>query len=299
LLALVMALAEQTSPLAVWRERFRWMTPYTLAAGALALALVVADDRVGLAGVFAFALPPAFMMLSTRQYLTRTRAAVDEVREKNEELAARNSELGDLVERVRRQHLATIAALSRSMEAKDYYTGSHTERVASVAMKIARRLGYEDEQLHAIEIGALLHDIGKIGIPERILHKPDSLDKNEWEIMKRHPVTSEYILSEVDVPPVVLQIARSSHERIDGAGYPDGLTGEDIPLPARIVLVADALDAMTSDRPYRRARSTEAAMEELRANAGTQFCAKVVAALEQIYREQPSALQETTLRVVA
>ena len=299
LLALVMALAEQSSPVAIWRERFRWMTPYTLAAGALALALVVAHDRVGLAGVVAFALPPAFMMLSTRQYLSRTRAAVDEVRAKNDELAARNVELAGLVERVQRQHLATIAALSRSMEAKDYYTGGHTERVATVAVKIAQRLGYSGNDLHAIEIGALLHDIGKIGIPERILHKPAALDEEEWEIMKRHPLISEYILSEVDVPPVVLQIARSSHERIDGTGYPDRLAGEEIPLPARIVLVADALDAMTSDRPYRTARPLAAAMDELRANAGKQFCARVIAALEEVYRNEPSALQETVLRAVA
>ena len=299
LLALVMGLAEQASPLAVWRERFRWMTPYALAAGPLALALVLANDRVGLIGLFAFALPPAFMMLSTRQYLTRTRASVDEVRTKNLELAARNADLAALVEQVRKQHVATIAALSKSMEAKDYYTGGHTERVASVAVKLARRLGYEGEELQAIEVGALLHDVGKIGIPERILHKPGALDDEEWEVMRRHPVISEYILSEVDVPELVLQIARSSHERIDGTGYPDGLKGEDIPLAARIVLVADALDAMTSDRPYRAARSLAEAMAELWSNAGTQFCPKVIAALEHVFRENPRALKETTLRVVA
>jgi putative nucleotidyltransferase with HDIG domain len=239
------------------------------------------------------------MMLSTRQYLTRTRAAVDEVRTKNLELAARNADLAALVEQVRKQHVATIAALSKSMEAKDYYTGGHTERVASVAVKLARRLGYEGEELQAIEVGALLHDVGKIGIPERILHKPGALDDEEWEVMRRHPVISEYILSEVDVPELVLQIARSSHERIDGTGYPDGLKGEDIPLAARIVLVADALDAMTSDRPYRAARSLAEAMAELWSNAGTQFCPKVIAALEHVFRENPRALKETTLRVVA
>jgi putative nucleotidyltransferase with HDIG domain len=232
------------------------------------------------------------MMLSTRQYLARTRASVEEVRKKNEELA-------HLVDRVRRQHLATIAALSRSMEAKDYYTGGHTERVATLAVEIARRLGYTGDDLHAIEVGALLHDIGKIGVPERILHKPGPLDDDEWEIMKRHPVVSEYILSEIDVPRIVLEIARSSHERIDGAGYPDGLAGEKIPLPARIVLVADALDAMTSDRPYRRGRPVRAALEELRTNSGTQFCPQVVAALERVHRERPDALDETSLRNVA
>src|SRR5581483_3128264 len=121
-----------------------------------------------------------------------------------------------LVDEVRKTHLDTIAALSRSMEAKDYYTGGHTERVSGIAVALASRLGYEGAELDAIEIGALLHDIGKIGIPERILHKEGPLDEEDWVVMKKHPVISEFILSEIDLPGIVLQIARSSHERIDG-----------------------------------------------------------------------------------
>jgi putative nucleotidyltransferase with HDIG domain len=195
-----------------------------------------------------------------------------------------------LVERLRKVHVDTITALSRSMEAKDYYTGGHTERVAAISVALARRLDYDGADLDAIEIGALLHDIGKIGVPEHILHKPGPLDEDEWEVVRQHPVISDYILSEIDVPPIVRQIARSSHERIDGAGYPDKLAGDEIPLPARIVLVADALDALTTDRPYRRGRPVWAALEELRANAGTQFCATVVAALERVFAEDPDAL---------
>jgi len=115
--------------------------------------------------------------------------------------------------------------------------------------------------------------------------------------MKKHPKISEYILSGVDLPKIVLDIARSSHERMDGAGYPDGLAGESIPLPARIVLVADALDALTSDRPYRRARSLHAAMEEIQSHTGTQFCPRVVAALQQVYREEPYVLAGRLLAV--
>ena len=206
-------------------------------------------------------------------------------------------ESADLIERVRRQHLATIAALSRSIEAKDYYTGGHTERVSAVAVAIATRLGYSGGDLHAIEIGALLHDIGKIGVPEAILQKPGPLDEDEWKVMREHPVISEYILSGIDLSPIVLEIARSSHERIDGKGYPDGLHGDEIPLPARIVLVADALDALTSDRPYRRGRNVRGALEELRAHAGTQFCPIVVDALEHVHREEPQTLG--ALHVVA
>lgn len=185
---------------------------------------------------------------------------------------------------------ATVAALSRSMAAKDVYTGGHTERVARVAFALASRLGFVGEKREAIEIGALLHDIGKIGIPERILQKPGPLDEGEWAIMKEHPVISEYILSEVGLNPIVLQVARSSHERIDGGGYPDGRAGDQIPLPARIVLVADAFDALTSDRPYRLGRSVSEAVDELRAHTGTQFCPVVVAAIERLYAVEPEAL---------
>lgn len=195
-----------------------------------------------------------------------------------------------LVDQVRKTHLETIAALSRSMEAKDLYTGGHTERVSSVAVALAMRLGYRGADLDAIQIGALLHDIGKIGVPERILHKEGPLDDNEWVVMRNHPVISEYILSEVDLSPIVLEIARNSHERFDGQGYPDGLQGEAIPLPARIVLVADAFDALTSDRPYRGSRPAPAALDELRAHTGTQFCPRVVEAMEQLWREEPHLL---------
>ena len=134
-----------------------------------------------------------------------------------------------LIEEVRRRHLSTIAALSRSMEAKDYYTGGHTERVAEISVALARRFGFEGEDLDAIEIGALLHDIGKIGIPEQVLHKPGPLDDDEWRLMREHPVISDYILSELDLHPHVRAIARSSHERIDGGGYPDALEGRSDP----------------------------------------------------------------------
>jgi putative nucleotidyltransferase with HDIG domain len=206
-----------------------------------------------------------------------------------------------LVEKVQKTLRDTIAALSRSMEAKDYYTGGHTERVAEIAGALARRLGYSDSDASAIEIGALLHDIGKIGIPERVLHKPSPLDDEEWKLMKRHPIISDYILAEIDLHPFVRQIARSTHERLDGKGYPDGLRGEEVPLPARIVLVADAFDALTSDRPYRSQRPTGDALQEIAAHAGTQFCPTVVDALQQVFREHPElfAGPELDLRVVA
>jgi HD domain len=274
LLCLAMSLAERTPWSTIWFERFHWARFHFALFGPLALAATIAYEQIGIAGLVAFALPPALMILSVRQYLERTAAAVEEVREANLNL--------------RRAHRDTIAALSRSMEAKDLYTGGHTERVASVAEGLARRLGFRDEELEAIEIGALLHDIGKIGVPGHVLRKAGPLTDDEWELVRTHPLISDYILSELDLHPFVRQCARSSHERIDGNGYPDGLSGEDIPLPARIVFVADALDALTSTRPYRPARSMLAALAEIREHAGTQFCPRVVAALEELWRKEPA-----------
>ena len=272
-LCLAMSLTEGIPWRTIWLERFHWARYYFVSFGPLALAAAIAYDDVGVAGLVAFALPPALMIVSVRQYLEKTTQAVEEIRQVNK--------------RLRRAHRDTIAALSRSMDAKDAYTGGHIDRVAALAVELARQLGFKGEELEAIEIGALLHDIGKIGVPEQILLKRAPLDKAEWDVIKTHPLTSDYILSELDLHPIVRQCARSSHERIDGKGYPDSLAGEQIPLAARIVSVADALDALTSDRPYRPARSLIAALAEIDEHAGTQFCPQVVAALGRLWRTTP------------
>jgi putative nucleotidyltransferase with HDIG domain len=280
LLCLVMSLAEDVSWRSIWTERFHWARYHFLLFGPLALAGTIAYEQTGTTGLAAFALPPALMILSVRQYLERTTSAVEEIRQANLDL--------------RRAHRDTIAALSRSMEMKDIYTGGHTERVAAIAVALARELGYRNDELEAIEIGALLHDIGKIGVPEQILRKEGPLDESEWEVIKSHPVVSDYILSELDLHPFVRACARSSHERIDGAGYPDGLAGDEIPLPARIVFVADAYDALTSTRSYRAARPPLAAIAEIRAHADSQFCSQVVAALETLWKKDRRLLQPST-----
>ena len=285
LLCLAMSFAERTPWTTVWFERFHWARYHFALFGPLALAATVSYEQIGVAGLAAFALPPALMILSVSQYLDRTAAAVDEIREANLNL--------------RRAHKDTIAALSRSMEAKDNYTGGHTERVAAVAVGLARRLGFRDEDLEAIVFGALRHDRGKIGVPGNVLRKNGPLNDDEWELVKKHPLISDYILSELDLHPFVRQCARSSHERIDGAGYPEGLKGDEIPLPARIVFVADALDALTSTRPYRPARPMLAALAEIRAHAGTQFCPRVVVALEDLWRKAPETFMQQPLPDVA
>jgi hypothetical protein len=282
-LSFAMSLSERVPWRPLWLERFHWARFHFALFGPLAFAAATAYEQIGVFGLIAFALPPALMILSVKQYLERTTAAVAEVREANTKLESANLDL-------RRAHRDTIAALSRSMEAKDLYTGGHTERVAAVSVALASELGFAGEALEAIEIGALLHDIGKIGVPETILRKAGPLNDGEWAVIKRHPITSDYILSELNLHPFVRQCARSSHERIDGTGYPDGLAGDEIPLPARIVLVADALDALTTARPYRPARPALAALAEIRAHTGTQFCPRVVEALEKIWHTKPHAL---------
>jgi putative nucleotidyltransferase with HDIG domain len=291
LLCLVMSVSERTAFRVVWRERFHWARLHFLAFGPLALAIAHAYDKLGIIAILAFAVPPALLAYSVRQYLDRTRDAVEQVRRANDDLLRSNAELREMGRRIRKTHRDTIAALSRSMEAKDNDTGDHTERVAAIAAALASQLGYTGEELEAIEIGALLHDIGKIAVPEAILLKRGPLDEDEWRVIREHPLVSERILSEIDLHPFVCQIARSSHERYDGLGYPDGLAGEDIPLAARIVLVADAFDAITSDRPYRAGRSASEALFEASRHVGTQFCPQVVAALAQLYRQEHETLE--------
>ena len=175
-------------------------------------------------------------------------------------------------------YVATVDALSGTLEAKDSYTAMHAREMAEEAVLVSQKLGLDDAQLRSVRYGALFHDIGKIGISGQILNKPGPLTEAEFEQIGRHTLIGEQILAPVPLFKDVLPIVRHTHERWDGAGYPDGLKGEEIPLGARIVFVCDAYSAMTSDRPYRRAISGEAACKELIACAGTQFDPAIVEA---------------------
>ncbi len=289
LLAIVMALAEGRGPIGVWRERLAWMTPHYVAFGILAATFVIAELGLGLYAIAAFALPVVMLWIAEKQYLDRSRATVTGLREANDQLESKNAQLEGLLEENRellgsmqRSYLSTITSLARTVEAKDPYTSGHTERVADIALVLAADLGFDESKLPAINVGAIIHDIGKIGVPDAILLKPGPLDPDEFAEMRRHPEMSSYIVGELDLPIEVKQMVRSHHERYDGRGYPDRLVGERIPLAARILTVADALDAMTSDRPYRNALPLEIALEEIRAKSGTQFCPSVVAALDRV-----------------
>ena len=168
-------------------------------------------------------------------------------------------------------YLETIKAISNAIEAKDEYTRGHSERVTFYSMELARDLNYSNEQIKIIEFGGILHDVGKIGIPINILSKPSKLTDSEFAEMKKHPVIGEEIVREIKFLKPCLPIIRSHHERLDGFGYPDALKEEEIPENVRIVTIADAFDAMTSDRPYRKALPLEEAIKRLKESAGTQF----------------------------
>ncbi|MGN0039042.1 MAG: HD-GYP domain-containing protein [Coriobacteriales bacterium] len=172
---------------------------------------------------------------------------------------------------VEKMSLDTVHALALSIDAKDEYTRGHSTRVAQYSRQLARALGWATQHVEQLSNAALLHDIGKIGVPDSILKKPGSLDEDEYAIIKNHTLWGSDILKNVSNIPDAKVVARSHHERWDGAGYPDGLAGLQIPLCARVVAIADAYDAMSSARVYREPLSRERIRSELLAGRGTQF----------------------------
>jgi HD-GYP domain-containing protein (c-di-GMP phosphodiesterase class II) len=176
-----------------------------------------------------------------------------------------------LAEKLESHYMETIEALSSALEARDPYTEAHTGRIRDLAGALAVAMRLPAEVRRAVRLGALLHDVGKIGIADSILLKPGPLDDSEWEQMKMHPQIGERMLQGIEFLDRALPIVRSHHERWDGSGYPDGRAGEEIPMAARIIAVCDAFDAMTSDRPYRKALPVEAACDEIQRCSGTQF----------------------------
>jgi putative two-component system response regulator len=193
-------------------------------------------------------------------------------------------------QRIQELFLQGVQMLARALEAKDAYTRGHSIRVSRYAVATAAGLGFVGAGLDGIRLGGELHDIGKIGTREAVLHKPTSLTADEFRQITEHPALGERMLSPLaHESPDVLRIVRSHHERLDGGGFPDGLRGEKIPIEARIVAVADSFDAMTTRRPYREARPPDDAMRELRRVAGTQLDPQAVEAFVAAFPD-PRAL---------
>ncbi len=186
---------------------------------------------------------------------------------------------------LRRSYMATVRALSNAVEARDYYTGKHAERVARYAIEIARALGVAGlggTESSEIEFGFLLHDIGKVAMPDAILFKPGALTDEERTLMARHPVVGAEIMDGIEFLEEAAKVVRSHHERWDGTGYPDGLAAEEIPLSARVFAVADVLDALTTDRPYRPRMDLAEARQLIVDSAGSHFDPQVVEAFGEV-----------------
>ncbi len=193
-----------------------------------------------------------------------------------------------------KSYLATIAALAAALDAKDRHTEAHSRETAALARAVGRRLGLDNEGLRFLEYGALLHDIGKIGIPGYILNKPGALDEEETAIMREHPVIGERIVASVPFLARIRPVVRAEHERWDGSGYPDGLRGQQIPIESRIIHACDAFQAMSSDRPYRRARPRDWILKEIRDQSGRQFDPKVAEVLLLVIESGEVAVSGTS-----
>lgn len=203
------------------------------------------------------------------------------------ELALHNSGLYDDQYRM---SMSMIRTLTKTIDARDPYTSGHSERVAQYSLRIAEKLGWSEEECKQLERDALLHDIGKIGIPDYILAKPGKLSEDEFRTMMKHPEIGAEILADMEPKKAMKQavlVAKHHHERLDGSGYPDGLKDEQIPVSVRIVAVADSFDAMTTERPYSKGRSINEGIQELIRCKGKLFDEKVVDALMSVIGEKP------------
>jgi len=284
-IAIAIALDQRVNAFRIWRSHFQnlWLT---FIGGALGASFVVFALQFGSYGVVVLAIPLLLAAILHFAYRNATGRVADQMTHLAE---------------VNRLHLSTIEALARAVDAKDGVTHGHIRRVQSTALAMAKRLGVDDVmELRAIEAAALLHDVGKLAIPEHILNKPGRLTPAEFERMKSHARIGAEILSEVDFPYPVVPIVRHHHENWDGTGYPDGLTGDAIPIGARILSVVDCFDALTSHRPYRRALSLIETFAIIDARRGSMYDPAIVDAFHEMHEagevsEAESADRETAI----
>jgi len=262
----------------VWIDSYLWSFPYYMVGAAAAGLVHFLNGHIGWQSSL-LVLPPIYLMYrSYRLYLGKL-----ETEKKH-------------AEQVSRLHLRTIETLALAIEAKDETTGEHLQRVRVYAMEVANELGLSDDEKEALRAASVLHDIGKLAVPEHIISKPGRLTPEEFEKMKIHPIVGAEILEQVHFPYPVVPIVRAHHEKWDGSGYPFGLSGEAIPIGARILSAVDCLDALASDRQYRKALPLDDAMAKVVSEAGTSFDPKVVAILQRRYIELEKLATEQPLQ---
>jgi diguanylate cyclase (GGDEF)-like protein/putative nucleotidyltransferase with HDIG domain len=270
-MSVMLWLSEGECSLTLWREDFGLSAP-----AYLLLAVVAALGTLATSGSNAVLL--LFLMPVFYQFF---RAGADN-QNRIKELARHEAAIQESRNSLADLYLAAIRSLALAIDAKDRYTHQHILRVQRYAVAVAEELGIKGAELQAVSTGALLHDIGKIGVPEYVLMKPGRLSQDEFDKIRRHPEIGAAILDPVEFPWPVLPVVRSHHEKWDGTGYPDGLKGEEIPLSARVMAVADVYDALTSSRSYRTAWTHERAVELIRRDAGSHFDPRVVDAFLKV-----------------
>ncbi|MBN2395841.1 MAG: HD domain-containing protein [Candidatus Atribacteria bacterium] len=257
LVAGVISLDSGMSISKVYRMNIREVIPSYLAEAPLGFIMAIIYIEVGILGILLFFFP----LLLARQSF-------------------------ELYTKMRKMYIDTIKTLAATIDAKDPYTHGHSERVSQMAVKLAKKLGYAENEIEYIEYAAILHDIGKIGIGDHILGKTDRLTDEEYEIIKKHPVIGANIIESIEFLKKCSKTVLHHHEHFDGRGYPDGLKGEDIPKTARLLTIVDSYDAMNSDRPYRTRLSKEAILNELENEAGKQFDPEMVKMFISMLKEK-------------
>src|SRR5579864_926977 len=273
-ISVVIAMTEGKSSHKVWSECYFWSFPYYL-VGAAAVGLVGIVNKSAGWETSLLVLPLIYWVYrSYRMYLGRLEAEKERV-----EIEKRH------VEQIASLNMRTIEALALAIEAKDHTTHTHLQRVRTYAIEVAKQLNLDEGEIEALRAAALLHDIGKLAVPEQIINKPGKLTPEEFEKMKVHPLVGAEILERVAFPYPVAPIVRYHHERWDGSGYPEGLKGEEIPVGARILAAVDCLDALASHRQYRPALPLAESMAKVKEKAGTWFDPAVVDVLARRYVE--------------
>jgi diguanylate cyclase (GGDEF)-like protein/putative nucleotidyltransferase with HDIG domain len=266
----------------IFKEQFAWLLPHYVVYGFVGSVMAIAYEAAGLYALAVFAVPLLLMRKTQAAYLAHTQRSAQKLRQAAETIQSQNVSLEQANRLLKERSTAAMESLSATVDARDSYTAGHSRRVQQLALAIGRELGLSQAELDLLGHAALFHDIGKLAIPDAILLKPASLTEDEWSLMQRHADEGARIIDRLGFLNDAVPAIRHHHERFDGTGYPDGLKGEEIPLGARIIHVADALDSMLTTRIYRAARPASEALGELRRAAGSQFCPRCVSALERI-----------------
>jgi diguanylate cyclase (GGDEF)-like protein/putative nucleotidyltransferase with HDIG domain len=276
LIATAISLSQNQNLWRTWQAQFRWLIYHYVALCIMGMFLAMAFHTLGLAGIIVFALPPFMMYYAQKQYVERTEESARELQRMNQELTHANQEIVGANKSIKELNDQLFLVLAKIIDARDPFVSSHTTKVADYAVAIATELGLPALRVESIRQAALLHDIGKIGVSEQILHKPAKLSSEEYHIVKIHTSLGAELLETCQGLRHLAPIVKHHHEWWNGTGYPDNLRGEVIPLEARILAVCDAVEAMASDRPYSPAMSLDEIIVELRRCAGTQFDPNIV-----------------------